>query len=116
MNNASYDFEEGGHYEKQDRYHGFINYESILMQQLNRIAKYRSDKKIELYEQSVDTLIYMLPQDMREKAMEYKKKHDIRYEITQQGIQKYDDLWRYCNELLENANLIFKQSYIKTYF
>lgn len=102
-------------YQRQERYKGFINYEGLLNQQINRIAEHLSAKKMELFEISVDTLIYMFPLDLRNKALKYKKEHNIEYDLSLNGVQAYVRLWLFCNELLEKNNLIFKSSYIKTY-
>jgi len=41
-------------YERQERYRGFINYEGLLNQQINRIAEQHSMKKMELFEIGVE--------------------------------------------------------------
>lgn len=98
-------------------YYRIINYENILANQINRIAERRSNKEIEKYEESVDTLIFMLPLKIRKDALKYKKDHDIKYGISATDKAKYDDLWQYVNELMENSkpSLIFKIQEYTTY-
>ena len=96
--------------DRRSYYRGVVNYEAILAKQISRVAEYRSEKNIPLYEESVDTLILMMPLEMRNKALEYKKKHNIVYGGDNNGKALYDDLWQFSNELLERGNLIFKTS------
>lgn len=91
------------------RYRRPLQYEALLNKQLDRIAGFRSQKNIMLYEYSIDTLILMLPQVIREKAMRYKEEHDIQYNTTSEGREKYDRLWGYINTLMEEEGLIFKR-------
>ncbi len=102
-------------YERRNKYQKPVDYEQVLNMQMARIAQFRSNKDMEKYEESVDTLIFMLPSKLRESASEYKKKNDISYDISMQGKAAYDRLWRFINEELEKYNLIFRSSYIKTY-
>lgn len=110
-NNISSD----GSYTIRDRYQKSIDYEQILFNQMNRIAQFRSNKDVDHYEFSIDTLIFMLPRELRERVMMYKKDEGIVYNTTKEGIVRYDDLWRFVNNVLEESNLIFRTSYIKTY-
>jgi len=105
--------EEG--FEKQDFYTQGLDYEGLLNQQIGRIASFRSMKDHKRYFASIDTLIFMMPTELRKKALGYKKDNNISFNLSSIGIEHYDNLWEYCNELLEEANLIFKSRYIKTY-
>jgi len=102
-------------YTREYKYQKGLDFEQLLLQQMSRIAQYRSQKKLELYEESIDTFILMLPLEMQEKALDYKKIHKITFGIKPEQKALYDDLWRFCNKLLSKANLIYRTSYIKTY-
>jgi hypothetical protein len=102
-------------YTREYKYQKGIDYEQLLLQQMSRIAQYRSQKKLELYEESIDTFILMLPLELQDKALSYKKEEEITFGISKKQKQSYDDLWRFCNKLLSQANLIYRTSYIKTY-
>jgi len=104
-----------GSYTVRDKYQKSIDYEQILFNQMNRIAQFRSNKDVDHYEFSIDTLIFMLPHELREKVLEYKHNNNIDYNTTKEGVIRYDDLWRFVNSVLEESNLIFRTSYIKTY-
>jgi len=93
-------------YEKEEEGYRYpVNYEGLLNQQLGRIAYFRSNnssyKTIEKYEEAVDTLILMLPSKLRKKALQFKKKHNIEYNISREGKKNYDKLWEYCNQIME---------------
>ena len=102
-------------YERQEKYQKPIDYETILGHQMSRIAQYRSNKERELYEESVDTLLIMLPKNLRDKALSFKQQEHIYYDMSEAGKIKYDTLWIQINEALEEHNLIYKTSYLKTY-
>ena len=90
------------------RYRGSVNYEMIISQQINRIADSRA-KDTRVYEDNVDTLCYMLPKKLRDKAIEYKKNNNVIRDMTDDGKQRYDEFLVFINELLElEANMIFK--------
>ena len=98
-----------------DKFQKAMDYEQVLNMQIARISQYMSSKDIELYEESVDTLILMLPEELRHDALAYKKENNINYLLSTEGKKKYDDLWVFVNKLLENHNLIFRTSFTKTY-
>lgn len=103
-------------FEQQDFYSKGIDYEGLLNQQTSRISYFRSTKKYEEYFSSVDTLVLMLPKELRGLAMDFKKQNNISYNMSSsKGVDLYDRLWDYCNTLLEENNLTFKTRYIKTY-
>jgi len=101
-------------YVKQEKYQKALDYEQLLFFQIERISKFRSNKDYEHYEISIETFIMMLPKVLRDKAMEYKKNNDLT--IDSGLVTKWDELWVFINERLEDNNLIFKTSYIKTFF
>lgn len=99
----------------ESRYHNKIDYETILLQQMGRIAQYRSSKELKFYQSSIDTLVYMLPVKLRTQALKYKNDNDIVFNMSSIGLHKYDQLWEYINNLLEENNLIYHTKYIKSY-
>lgn len=102
-------------YTKQERYTKGLNYETVLLEQFNRIAYFRSNKDLDNYQYSIDVLIFLLPNDLRSTALNYKKTHNIKHDITTAGLAIWDELLIVVNELLENSNMIFKTRYTKTY-
>jgi len=102
-------------FEKQSRFQHKLDYENIILQQMGRIAQYRSSKDIIHYQSSIDTLVIMLPNTLRELIHDFKKQENIGFKIKLEGQNKYDLLWEYINKLLEENNLIFHTKYIKSY-
>lgn len=92
-------------------YRGAINYESILGNQITRVAVFR-DTNIKQYASSIETLIFMCPKAIRNTAI--KKRDELKLSsceydsITPDRMKLYDGLWRFVNEELENRDLIFK--------
>lgn len=105
-------------YTKQAKYQAGLNYEAILAGHMADIAKYR-EKHPRMYASSIETLILMCPREIRGKAQ--KRMHELnigegKYTgLNPSHIRLYDQLWQYVSELLEEHNLIFRTSYIKTY-
>ena len=102
-------------YTIRDKYQKPVDYEQLLFNQMNRIAMARSQSNLENFQSSVNTLVIMLPKELRDKAQAYIKKNKIGYGLSAKQKQLYDSLWEYINEILEGSNLIFRTSYIKTY-
>lgn len=102
-------------FEKQPVYKQQLDYESVLVQQMNRISQALSNKDDEKFYAGVDTLVCILPRDLRERAIEFKNNNKIVYDVSHRGKQLYVDLWQYCNNLLEDSGMIFKTRYIKTF-
>ena len=99
----------------KEKYTKPIDYESNLSIQMSRIATFRSNRQYREYFTSVDTLVFMLPKKMRSDALEYKKNNNVSMDVCSYGVNQYDEFWMYVNELLEDANLIYRTGYIKTY-
>jgi len=105
-------------FEKEERYRGRIEYEGILGQHIFKISQYR-DKNPKQYASSIETLVLMCPKEIRLMGLEKMEELGINrcdYKSINDGkMRMYDELWIYLNELLEDNNLIYKSSYIKTY-
>lgn len=108
-------YSEESEYEKQPIYKQPLDYESVLVQQMNRIATALSNNDNEKFYAGVDTLICILPRDLRHMALEYKKNNNIIYDLSMDGKRLYIDLWQYCNNIMEEGGMIFKLRYIKTF-
>ena len=102
-------------YTIRDKYQKPVDYEQLLFNQMNRISNNRSAGDLERYIDSIETLIIMLPINLRDKAREYKKENNVTFGISEKNKKSYDDLLIFINEHLEKTNLIFRTSYIKTY-
>jgi len=98
-----------GYEEITDRqYYKQVNYENVLSAQLNRIADFYTKRNFGGFVSGVDALVIMMPSDMRKKALDFKKDHSITQGQSESNVKVYCDLWMYCNQLLEEGNLIFK--------
>jgi len=102
-------------YEQEDSFRQSLDYEKLLNLQISRISSFRSNMEYRKYFNSVDTFIMMMPEGLRSKAWEYKHKNNIVGRENKEGVAMYDDLYQYCNTILEESNLIFRTKYIKTY-
>jgi len=95
--------------EVRDRqYYKQVNYENVLSAQLNRIADFYTKRNFGCFVSGVDALVIMIPSDMRNKALAFKKEHSISQGQSESNIELYTELWMYCNQLLEEGDLIFK--------
>lgn len=105
-------------YSQKEKYQAAINYENILGMHISSIARYR-DENPKRYISSIETFILMCPKEIRSKGFNKLTELGLRrceYEnITNKKKILFDDLWQFINELLEEKNLIFKTSYIKTF-
>jgi hypothetical protein len=95
----------------RSEYRGMLNYEGIIGGHIQKVMQYR-DTSLKQYCSSIETLIIHCPRQIRTKA--YQRLHDLglqrgRYMgINEDKLLVYDDLLIYVNELLEDANLIFR--------
>ena len=95
--------------EIRDRqYYKQLDYEGALVSQINRIAIAVSENNKPQIIFAVTALTHMLPLDMRSKAFSYIKDKNIINDTSNNGIDKWLNLWAYCEELLEKGDLIFK--------
>jgi len=88
-----------------------LNYQLILGKQIDRIARFR-DMSLKQYASSIDTLIIMMAKDMRGPAI--KKRNDTGLKpgdydnMNQEKQNRYDELWIYVNNMLEDHGMIFR--------
>jgi len=105
-------------YIKESRYQEGLSYEAVLTNFIGHIAQWRV-KDARMYASSIETLILMCPYEMYTKGMT--KLTDLGLQrcdylsVNNEKMRLYDDLWRFMSKQLEDSNLIFKASYIKTY-
>ena len=89
-------------------FRGELNYETLLSSQINRIAASRA-MDLMVYQLNVDTLVFMLPNELRSKLLQYRKERDLRPRPDEANREKYDEFWIEVNRTLEqDGNLIFK--------
>jgi hypothetical protein len=94
-------------------YRGMLNYEAILGGHIQKLMQYRDTDPYQ-YHSGIETLIIHCPKQIRDKA--FIMLHSLGLARGDYGSTKgyedrlllYDDLLIYINELLENANLIFR--------
>ena len=91
----------------RESYRTFIPIESLVAGQINRIMEYRSKKLTEYYEESVDALIDLLPPEMETSILEFKKKNDIKFDLSTDGREKYILLFREIKSELNRCNIVW---------
>lgn len=102
-------------FEIRSKFQQKIDYENVLLQQMGRIAQFRSSDSLKSYEISIETLLLMLPGNLRDEAKKFKKDNGIDRNISNVGKERYDSLWEFINGLLEKNNLIYHTKYVKSY-
>ena len=91
-------------------YKQFIPIENLVAAQINRIAEYRSKMLWEHYIYSVEMLVDLLPPDVEETVLEYKKEHNIVFNLSEKGKQSYVALFRFIKKQLTDQNIVWKRS------
>jgi len=95
---------------RSDVYYKQMNYEAALTSQENRIAMAVSSRDKPGIIWGITALAHMLPKERRKKTMDYIKKNKIEYSnATNDGIDKWMMVWDFCNDQLQDANLIFRE-------
>jgi len=88
-------------------YRTFIPIESLVAGQISRIMEYRSKKLTEYYEEAVDALIDLLPPEVESAILGYKKDHDIKFDLSPDGREKYILLFREIKTQLNSCNIVW---------
>lgn len=86
-----------------------LSIENLAAGQINRIMEARSKKMTEIFEESVDALIDLLPPEMEESILNYKEKNNIKYDTSIEGKMKYVQLFREIKKQLSKCNIIWKR-------
>jgi len=105
-------------YVKEFKYQQGLAYENVLTNFIGYIANLRVNDPRK-YAAGVETFILMCPNDIRQQGFERLENNGLsrgNYQhISTERMLLYDDLWVFINNVLEENNMIFKTSYIKTY-
>lgn len=88
----------------------FIPIENLVTKQIDRIMTHKSVKNWEYYEESIEALIDLLEPSAEKEVLDFKKEHDIEYNLSTFGVQKYTLLFRYIKQHLADDNIIWKRS------
>ena len=96
--------------EVKREYKGLIAIEQLTARQIDRIMEYGSQKKNAHYEEAVMHLIDMLPPELEDKALEFKKEHGVYYDESEDGKMRYRALFRFIKRLLADGNIVWKKS------
>ena len=91
-------------------YRNILPIEAIVAGQINRIMEFRSKKLFECYEESVDALIDLLPPEIEEAILVFKKENDISFSNTVDGKDKYVMLFREIKKQLSRCNIVWHRS------
>src|SRR4030042_454180 len=98
--------------EKQQIYRTILPIESIVAGQINRIMEFGSKKLTEYYEESIDRLVDLLPPEIESAIILFKNEHDIKYDMSVDGKEKYVLLFREIKKQLNKCNIVWhKGSY-----
>ena len=84
--------------------------ESLVTSQINRIMEYRSKRLLEYFIESVEALIDLLPPEVEDTVVAYKNEHNVMYEVSPQGKERYIALFRYIKKQLTQENIVWKRS------
>lgn len=84
-----------------------LNYENGVLLPLIRDIAYWRVSNIKAYESGIQTLILLLPKDLRTAALGFWNKGTIFEDLTGDGKKDFDDLYVYILKLLEDNNICF---------
>ena len=105
-------------YSREYKFQQGLSYEAVLTNFIGHIAQWRV-KDPKMYASSVETLIMLCPHEMYEKGIERLSELNLSrcdyQHMNNEKMRLYDDLWRFMSKQLEDGNLIYRTSYIKTY-
>ncbi len=105
-------------FKRTKRFQEGLSYEQVMTSFLGDIAKWRVYDPRQ-YAAGVETLILMCPKELTEKGQtrltEMGLKRCDYQHMSSERMRLYDDLWLFMKEQLEQDNLIYRTSYIKTY-
>ena len=96
--------------EVKKEYRQGIPIESLVTSQINRIMEYRTKRLTEYFIESVEALIDLLPPEMEETVVEYKKNNMITFDVSPQGKTNYINLFRFIKKQLTQENIVWKRS------
>lgn len=91
-------------------YRNILPIEAIVAGQINRVMEFRSKKQTEFFEESVEGLIDLLPPEIEESILDYKKQNNINFDLSVAGKEKYVMLFREIKKQLSNQNIVWHRS------
>lgn len=91
-------------------YKGVIAIEQLLARQIDRIMEAGTQRRNAEYVDGVELLIDLCPTEVEQKAQEYKKEHNVYYDSSPEGKQRYRGLFRHIKHLLSASNIMWKRS------
>lgn len=97
-------------YNLKREYKGLDPIVTLTAAQINRILDFGSKKQIELFEESVDRLIDILPPEMEKTVLEFKNSQNIVYDTGEKGKDRYVALFRFIKHQLSKDNIVWKRS------
>ena len=72
-----------------------------------KIMEKRIDKKWEYYMEGVDALIDLLPPEVETSILQYKKDNDISFNNSNEGHERYHQLFREIKKELNTCNIVW---------
>ena len=91
-------------------YRQFVPIENLVTGQIGRIAEYRSKKLWEFYIEAVEMLIDLLPPDVEETVLQFKKTNNIEYDLSNEDKRLYVLLFRYIKKQLTTKNIVWNEA------
>jgi hypothetical protein len=97
-------------YDLRQEFKGIDPIIQLIARQIDRIMSDGTKKNIELYIEGIERLIDLLPPETMETILEYKKEHNVVYNVSQEGKVLWVDLFRFIKVQLSRDNIIWKRS------
>jgi hypothetical protein len=96
--------------ETSSSYRNILPIESLVAGQINRCMEFLSKKLTEFFIESVEGLILLLPPEIEDSILTFKKENEIFYSNTVEGKEKYMLLFREIKKQLTNQNIVWHRS------
>jgi len=84
-----------------------LNYENGVLLPLIRDIAYWRVSNVKAYETGIQTLMLLLPKDLRTNVITFWNKGTIYEDLTGDGKKDFDDLFVYILQILEDNNICF---------
>lgn len=82
---------------------------SLVASQINRIMEHGTKKELAFFEEGIDRLIDLLPPEVEKIVLEYKVKHNVVYDISIPGKEKYVQLFSEIKKQLHACNIVWNK-------
>jgi len=87
-----------------------LNYENgIILPKIREISLWR-DVDVKAFESGVQTLVLLLPKELRDSVMKHINNITVNEDLTEDGKQKFDQILIYILELMEQHGIMFPQA------